>query len=449
MIIRTVKTNRYSVIANAILQDDRLSYSARGIAACMLSKPDGWRIREENLYTTSPDSRGVVRRAEAELQEHGYLHRRRYQDGRGRWQHDVALYEEPHTCDCDNPACRNWHAPTVGSPTAGRPAVGFPTVGEAPVIEITEEKNLREKTERENHDPDLDLNPSSLKERATALTATATASDSTPPTIVTELTNEQPTATGSTQQAEIDACLLAYYDNGGRALTERERNKFTTQVRTYTGAAFLRALTEAVIRVDHSHQEIGDRVNVHYLAGVLRNMAAEGKLNPTTNQVDLSAIAEQTATPFDQAALDAEMERTAAEREAKRKEREAENERRDAEAQRRDAERREQERIRRDNEQMERERRHEASAAERANRERQDMAKRIAACIEAPDQAGRIADAFLRDVTDEHWREMRLTRLCQARHQSGAPLSASEATAILHGGLNAAAPARTPEREMA
>ena len=443
MIIRTVKTNRYSVIANAILQDDRLSYSARGIAACMLSKPDGWRIREENLYTTSPDSRGVVRRAEAELQEHGYLHRRRYQDGRGRWQHDVALYEEPHTCDCDNPECRNWHAPTVGSPTAGRPAVGFPTVGEAPVIEITEEKNLREKTERENHDPDRD--PSfSLKERATALTATATASDSTPPTItVTELTNEQPdTATASTQQAEIDACLLAYYDNGGRALTERERNKFTTQVRSYTGAAFLRALTEAVIRVDHSHQEIGDRVNVHYLAGVLRNMAAEGKLNPTTNQVDLSAIAEQTATPFDQAALDAEMERTAAEREAKRKEREAENERRDAEAQRRDAERREQERIRRDNEQMERQRRHEASAAERANRERQDMAKRIAACIVEPDQAGRIADAFLRDTTDAHMRGMRLDWLTMKHNQVKRPLAASEATAILHGGLNAAAPAR-------
>ena len=447
-IVRVVKSNRFSVISNAVLQDERLSYDAIGVAARLLSLPDGWRIREDYLVEHSPSGRGCVSRAMTELQTYGYLHRRRYQTRPGGpLRHDVTLYEEPHTCNCDNPACRNWHAdgyaaPTHESPTAGFPTVGIPTVGEPAVIDSTYDQKLKE------IDLDHDLDPSfSLKERATA--STATASDSTPPTIVTELTNEQPTATGSTQQAEIDACLLAYAENGGRPLSAADMAKFTTLVRTYTGAALIHAVSTAAAQADKTGAKRANKVNVNYLGGMLRRMEAEGKLDPENQVSHRTDYDAPDDTPFDQAALDAEMERTAADREAKRKEREAENERRDAEAQRRDAERREQERIRRDNEQMERERQRLANAAKQAERQRQDKAKTIAACIVEPDQAGRIADAFLRDVTDEHWREMRLTRLYQVRNQSGAPLSASEATAILHGGLNAAAPARTQERVMA
>ena len=184
-IVRVVKSNRFSVISNAVLQDERLSYDAIGIAARLLSLPDGWRIREDYLVDHSPSSRGDVRRAMSELQAYGYLHRRRYQTRPGGpMRHDVALYEQPHACNCDNPACRNWHAaPTCESPTAGFPTVGIPTVGEPAVIDSTYDQKLKE------IDLDHDLDPSfSLKERATA--STATASDSTPPTIVTELTNE-------------------------------------------------------------------------------------------------------------------------------------------------------------------------------------------------------------------------------------------------------------------
>ena len=274
-IIRVVKTNQFSVISNAVLQDERLSYSAIGIAARLLSLPDSWHIREDYLVDHSPSGRGDVRRAMSELQAYGYLHRRRYQTRPGGpMRHDVALYEQPHACNCDNPACRNWHAaPTCEAPTAGFPTVGIPTVGEPAVIDSTYDQKLKE------IDLDHDLDPSfSLKERATA--STATASDSTPPTIVTELTNEQPTATGSTQQAEIDACLLAYYDNGGRPLSADTTAQFTTLVRTYTGAALLRAVSNAAAQVDPTKEKPANKVNVNYLGGMLRRMEAEGKLDP-------------------------------------------------------------------------------------------------------------------------------------------------------------------------
>lgn len=283
-IIRVVKTNQFSVISNAVLQDERLSYDAIGIAARLLSLPDGWRIREDYLVDHSRSSRGDVRRAMTELQANGYLHRRRYQTRPGGpMRHDVALYEQPQACNCDNPACRNWHAdgyaaPTCEAPTAGFPTVGIPTVGEPAVIDSTEDKELKEM------DLDHDLDPSfSLKERATA--STATASDSTPPTItVTELTNEPATTTTSTQQAEIDACLLAYYDNGGKPLAATDTDRFTTLVRTYTGAALIRAVSTAAAQAAAKGEAPSVKVNPYYLGGMLSRMEAEGKLD-SENQV--------------------------------------------------------------------------------------------------------------------------------------------------------------------
>ena len=440
-IVRVVKSNRFSVISNAVLQDERLSYDAIGVAARLLSLPDGWRIREDYLVEHSPSGRGCVSRAMTELQTYGYLHRRRYQTRPGGpLRHDVTLYEEPHTCNCDNPACRNWHAdgyaaPTHESPTAGFPTVGIPTVGEPAVIDSTYDQKLKE------IDLDHDLDPSfSLKERATA--STATASDSTPPTIVTELTNEQPTATGSTQQAEIDACLLAYAENGGRPLSAADMARFTTLVRTYTGAALIHAVSTAAAQADKTGAKRANKVNPNYLDGMLKKMAAEGKLDPENQAGHRTDYDAPDDTPFDQAALDAEMERTAQEREAKRQEREAERQATQERIAKERAEAAEQERIAKDQAAIDRERRRLASAADAAKRQQQEIAKRIAAAIEAPDQAGRIAADLLAATADEFMRNIRLGLLEQKRNKAGKTLTTAEATAILHGGLFDAAPAR-------
>ena len=42
--IRVVKGGNYSVINNTVLNDDRVSWEAKGMACYLLSKPDDWRI---------------------------------------------------------------------------------------------------------------------------------------------------------------------------------------------------------------------------------------------------------------------------------------------------------------------------------------------------------------------------------------------------------------------
>jgi hypothetical protein len=165
-------------------------------------------------------------------------------------------------------------------------------------------------------------------------------------------------------------------------------------------------------------------------------------------QTDWAAVADQTnqVAPFDQAApSDADLERIDRENQAERERRAAEQRARQeqwaAELSER-AEAAEQERIAKDQAAIEREHRRLASAADAASRRQQEIAKSIAGTIEAPDQAGRMAADFLSATPDAWWQEKRLDMLTMKRHQAGKTLTTAEATAILHGGLNATTPAR-------
>ena len=267
-------------------------------------------------------------------------------------------------------------------------------------------------------------------------------------TIAADTTTTEPTETPAQHDA-VTPVEYAWIDVFGELSDPRTVKFISNAVRGNSADEVLRALALAKGQLEKGKEIAAPAA---YVKSILTNRMNEygaghrtAKQPPAAghrNHVDWAAVADQTDTPFDQAALDAEMERTAQEREAKRQEREAERERRAAEAEERQRMAAEQDRIRRDNEQMERARRAEASAAERANRHRQDIAKRIAAAIEAPDQAGRMAADFLSATPDQHMQNMRLDMLTIKRNRAGAPLAASEVTAILHGGLNAAAPAR-------
>lgn len=73
-IIRRRKTVQYSSLHNGLLQDKRLSYSARGLASYLLSLPEDWTIVKEQLYNHSEkDGRKVVDRCFIELLQYGYM----------------------------------------------------------------------------------------------------------------------------------------------------------------------------------------------------------------------------------------------------------------------------------------------------------------------------------------------------------------------------------------
>ena len=117
-------------IENALLQDERLSYRARGVAASLLSRPDDWRFNASDLAVKN-ESEHCIANAIKELRIFGYILRIKKQGVDGRWKTTLFLYEQPTANNC------------LSAPTGEKP-----TVGKLPVLQTTEETNKCRKVER-------------------------------------------------------------------------------------------------------------------------------------------------------------------------------------------------------------------------------------------------------------------------------------------------------------
>ncbi len=95
MIIRTRKNRNYTCINNTVLEDERLSWRARGIAAFLLSKPDDWEINHTYLWKHGKEGRDAILVAMKELEDCGYLIRQKKQTQDGKFLTEVTLIEEP------------------------------------------------------------------------------------------------------------------------------------------------------------------------------------------------------------------------------------------------------------------------------------------------------------------------------------------------------------------
>src|SRR3990167_741232 len=94
-IYRVVKNTRYFVAANEPFHDKRLSWEARGVMAYLLSKPDGWDVRNYDLENQAPAGERVIRRIVKELVNNGYMHRERVSAGKGKINLLTTVYESP------------------------------------------------------------------------------------------------------------------------------------------------------------------------------------------------------------------------------------------------------------------------------------------------------------------------------------------------------------------
>jgi len=72
-IIRIAKRdNPYVQIDHRVLEDERLSWKAKGLLAYLLSKPRDWRVMSEDLVAKATDGRDAVKAAMRELRDAGY-----------------------------------------------------------------------------------------------------------------------------------------------------------------------------------------------------------------------------------------------------------------------------------------------------------------------------------------------------------------------------------------
>lgn len=97
-VIRIEKhTKNFVIINKNFLEDKRLSFKSKGILTYLLSKPDDWTVRVNELISASTDGEASVRSALKELEACGYYrkYRVRTEDGSkiARW--ESVIYEYP------------------------------------------------------------------------------------------------------------------------------------------------------------------------------------------------------------------------------------------------------------------------------------------------------------------------------------------------------------------
>jgi len=78
------KRTKYVAVDNAVAEDRRLSFRARGVLVYLLAKPDGWAFSAERIARDGSEGREAVRSALAELRACGYYRVTRERGDGGR-----------------------------------------------------------------------------------------------------------------------------------------------------------------------------------------------------------------------------------------------------------------------------------------------------------------------------------------------------------------------------
>ena len=95
-VFRTEKTEDFTIMSNYHFKDRRLSLKAKGLLSMMLSFSDDWQYSLMGLAATSKEGLTAIRAAVQELEDNGYLVRRRLRTERGRMANiEYDIYEIP------------------------------------------------------------------------------------------------------------------------------------------------------------------------------------------------------------------------------------------------------------------------------------------------------------------------------------------------------------------
>ncbi|MFC1404618.1 MULTISPECIES: hypothetical protein [Streptacidiphilus] len=146
LIHRSAHTRAFIVLPNALLQDRRLSYTARGLLADLLSRPDGWREDGRQMADSSPQGRTAVYKALRELAGAGYYRVVRVRRADGTFHNESHVYDTPQTGQPPGGRAGESTAPGAVGPESGSAAVD--PAGSNPVKDLEKEPSLPERRQR-------------------------------------------------------------------------------------------------------------------------------------------------------------------------------------------------------------------------------------------------------------------------------------------------------------
>ena len=94
-IFRKVRSEKYTVVPNALIRDTRLSWEARGLLQYLLSRKASWTVRKTDLERQSEANDFVVSRILKELEEGRYIYREKIQNDKGQFEWVTYVFDEP------------------------------------------------------------------------------------------------------------------------------------------------------------------------------------------------------------------------------------------------------------------------------------------------------------------------------------------------------------------
>ena len=158
-VIRTEKTDNFTIMANHHLRDMSLSLKARGLLSLMLSLPDDWDYSARGLACLCRDGENSIRSALKELEQAGYVVRSQRRNSRGKIVNtEYVIYEMPHHAapSVENPHVENPH---VENPQVDHPQVDRPRVENRTQLNKDKQKKDKPKKEKQRKDQPIPPNP--------------------------------------------------------------------------------------------------------------------------------------------------------------------------------------------------------------------------------------------------------------------------------------------------
>lgn len=90
-----MQRKRFTQVDRNLVNDRVLSFKARGILVWLLDKPDDWETTAERIEQQGKEGREAIRSGLKELEERGYLVRRKWRASNGQWQYEWLVTESP------------------------------------------------------------------------------------------------------------------------------------------------------------------------------------------------------------------------------------------------------------------------------------------------------------------------------------------------------------------
>ena len=135
-VFRVEKTRDYTVMANHHLRNTALSLKAKGLLSLMLSLPESWDYTTKGLASICKDGVDSICAAVKELEDNGYVLRRRIRNEKGQLTTtEYTILEQPR--EEASPKRKN---PVLGNPVLGNPSLEKPEQAK-PILENPDQLN--------------------------------------------------------------------------------------------------------------------------------------------------------------------------------------------------------------------------------------------------------------------------------------------------------------------